>query len=93
MRARKWIGLQKNKRQKIRHYRIRSIKEIARYVCKLRYYIDIIIDVEPTGTGLETSVEFTPSFDGIRVKAGSQYDARLALRTLRCVRHILNHSA
>ena len=27
------------------------------------------------------------------VKAGSQYDARLALRTLRCVRHILNHSA
>ena len=27
------------------------------------------------------------------LKAGSQYDARLALRTLRCVRHIVNHSA
>ena len=32
----------KNKHQKIRHYRIRSIKEIARYLCKLRYYNDII---------------------------------------------------
>ena len=27
------------------------------------------------------------------LKAGSQYDARLALRTLHCVRHILNHFA
>ena len=29
----------------------------------------------------------------MRLKAGSQYDARLALCTLHCVRHILNRSA
>ena len=31
-----------NERQKIRHYRIRSIKEIARFACKWRYYSDVI---------------------------------------------------
>ena len=29
-------------REKIRHYRIRSIKEIAWYLCKWRYYSDVI---------------------------------------------------
>ena len=32
-------------------------------------------------------------FNGVYVKAGSQYDARLALRTLRYVRNILNSLA
>ena len=31
-----------NEHQKMRHYRIRSIKEIARYLCKWRYYSDVI---------------------------------------------------
>ena len=38
------------------------------------------------------TMEYQPIFHGV-TKAGSQYDARLALRTLRYVRHILNSLA
>ena len=49
-----------------------------------RYPLDISIDIEPTGMGFETSAEFTPSFEDIRVvprliSAACNYISPLAL--------------
>ena len=46
-----------NERQKTRRYRTRSIKEIVWYLCKWRYYSDVIHSIE---WNIKRNKTFTP---------------------------------